>query len=348
MTPVRSASTLIGPDRLSESPAYPERRDRRRATHWTSRIGPIFGIIFMALVAATSVAAEPADNGTTFTLTVDPENGPGFYDAAFRIWLPSDAPVRAIVVLQHGCGERARIYALDHVLDPQWQAFATEAGVALLAPSYGSLGGFCRSWSDPSLGSGSAFEFALTRLGQLARRPDLETLPLLLWGHSGGGAWSMAYALSRPDRVRGVVLRSGACLPAHGEVTDPGACDIVLPPLDRLRPTLFIKGANEGRGDALEAFITRFDAIAAQGQEVGAAWRVLVDPTAGHEVASTRDPSIQYFGWLLGMVDDARLDRSLSAFGRSGAIIDDTLPPAPETYLRHQLRRRARALACRC
>jgi pimeloyl-ACP methyl ester carboxylesterase len=87
----------------------------------------------------------------------------------------------------------------------------------LLSPSYHVLNGKTddspggsQLWFDPRRGSEKVFLTALSDLGKDSQHPELEKVPWVLWGHSGGGIWSDIMASLHPERVAAVWLRSGS------------------------------------------------------------------------------------------------------------------------------------------
>ena len=65
-------------------------------------------------------------------------------------------------------------------------------------------------WFDPRRGSDKIFLKALSELAAKSGHPELQTVPWVLWGHSGGGIWSNAMTILHPERVAAAFLRSGS------------------------------------------------------------------------------------------------------------------------------------------
>ena len=101
---------------------------------------------------------------------------------------------------------------------------------ALLGPSYHVLNeqidlspGGSELWFDPRHGSEKTFLKALGDLAAASGHAELETVPWILWGHSGGGIWSDVMTTLHPERVVAVWLRSGsaAAFRTHPEFAQP-------------------------------------------------------------------------------------------------------------------------------
>lgn len=65
-------------------------------------------------------------------------------------------------------------------------------------------------WFDPRLGSEKTFLKSLGEFARRSGHAELETVPWALWGHSGGGIWADVMAMLHPDRVAVMWLRSGS------------------------------------------------------------------------------------------------------------------------------------------
>ena len=116
----------------------------------------------------------------------------------YTLWIPEGAPrLRGLIVHQHGAGTTASIEGSTAACDLHWQALARKWDCALLGPSYHVLNektdltpGGSEWWFDPRRGSEKTFFKALSELAAKSGHPELETIPWVLWGHSGGGIWS--------------------------------------------------------------------------------------------------------------------------------------------------------------
>src|SRR5271170_2621771 len=149
----------------------------------------------------------------------------------YTLWIPDGAPrLRGVIVHQHGAGTTASIEGSSAAYDLHWQALAKKWDCALLGPSYHVLHekndlspGGSELWFDPRRGSEKTFLKALGELATKSGHPELETVPWVLWGHSGGGIWSDVMCTLHPDRVVAMWLRSGsvAMFRTHDEFPQP-------------------------------------------------------------------------------------------------------------------------------
>jgi pimeloyl-ACP methyl ester carboxylesterase len=136
----------------------------------------------------------------------------------YNLWIPGGAPrLRCVIVHQHGAGAQASKGGETAAYDLHWQALAKKWDCALLGPFYHVLGektdtspGGSELWMDPRLGSDKSFLEALEEMSVQSGHPELNTVPWVLWGHSGGAIWSNVMTMLHPERVVAVFLRSAS------------------------------------------------------------------------------------------------------------------------------------------
>jgi pimeloyl-ACP methyl ester carboxylesterase len=220
------------------------------------------------------------------------EPGGLIFPVTFTAWIPPDVSrLRGVVVHQHGCGEGSCTSGLTGAFDLHWQALARTHDCALIAPSYEQPEkADCQMWCDPRNGSAAVFDRALADLGRAAGHPELATVPLALWGHSGGGHWAGGMALLHPERVVAAWLRSGVPLFAADD-SRPGIKPHTLPDAALSVPIMCNPGTQEGfsvpdgrfKGvwPANKAF---FQHVRSRGGLVG----VAIDPLTSHECGNQR------------------------------------------------------------
>jgi pimeloyl-ACP methyl ester carboxylesterase len=149
----------------------------------------------------------------------------------YTLWIPDGVKqLRGVIVHQHGAGTTASIEGSTAAYDLHWQALAKKWDCALLGPSYHvkhdhndlSPGG-SELWFDPRRGSDKAFLKALGDLGSKSGHAELEMVPWVLWGHSGGGIWADVMCTMYPERVVAMWLRSGSAAQfrTHPEFVQP-------------------------------------------------------------------------------------------------------------------------------
>jgi pimeloyl-ACP methyl ester carboxylesterase len=249
--------------------------------------------------------------GATWELETPPAEGEAFRSAAWRLWVPDalgDRPVRAIVIRQHGCGRRG----LDHAEDLRWQALAAKHDAALLG-SHLQPRGECADWSDPTRGSERALLEALKQLAERSGRPELNSAPWAVWGHSGGAGWAFVLAQRHPERTVALYLRSMGLRGAPEALAAERVARIADVP-SVLNCGIRERG-DERFGACWEATHGAFRAL----REQGAPAMLAVDPKSSHDCGSSRDLAIPFF--------DACLTQRLPS-ERGGRLraIDRTVP----------------------
>lgn len=218
----------------------------------------------------------------------------------YTIWVPESAKkIRGIIVHQHGCGSGACKGGATAAYDLHWQALARKWDCALLGPSYQQDDKQdCKLWCDPRNGSEKAFLRALHDLAVRAKRPEIESVPWCLWGHSGGGTWSSLMQTLHPERIVALWLRSGTAYPSweNGNLPKPQLSDAVF-----AIPVMCNPGAKEN-GDkrfngAWTGTLAMFKAYRAKGAPIGFA----PDPRTSHECGDSRYLAIPFFDACLAM-----------------------------------------------
>ncbi|MHC1771087.1 MAG: lysophospholipase [Flexilinea sp.] len=116
-----------------------------------------------------------------------------------RTWLPENIETRANIILVHGIGEHSGRY--KHVAE-----YFTSSGFAIYA--FDQIG---HGKSDGKRGVESYPQVydIITNLKYRikAKQPDL---PIILYGHSMGGAIVLSYGLNHPEGLKGVIATSPA------------------------------------------------------------------------------------------------------------------------------------------
>src|SRR5882724_3577453 len=174
---------------------------------------------FILLIVAAGLAAPLHAAGKYLKIDYAASKDPAELQTpvTYTLWIPDGvARVRGVIVHQHGAGTTASIEGSTAAYDLHWQALAKKWDCALLGPSYHvtnekidlSPGG-SEAWFDPRRGSEKTFLRSLDEFAAQSSHPELQTIPWVLWGHSGGGIWSDVMACLHPDRVAAMWLRSG-------------------------------------------------------------------------------------------------------------------------------------------
>lgn len=145
------------------------------------------------------IKTEKIANGTVYQITQTDESY-SLDSARYTLFIPDGIEqLRGVFVHQHGCTMEGR--GASTAYDLQYQAFAKKWGLAVVGPDLYSASGNCHQWKNPEAGSGPAFINSLKEVAVYSGHAELEDIPWLLWGHSGGGYWVQAMLRDYPDRV---------------------------------------------------------------------------------------------------------------------------------------------------
>lgn len=130
-----------------------------------------------------------------------------FADSAeYGVFVPGgDGPLNGVLVLQHGCGMER--FGITRPYDLQYQAFARKWRLAVVETA---LYGDCHVWGNPESGSADALFHVLKEVGDSTGHVGLQYAPLLLFGHSGGGYWTLGMLRDYPERILAAVCYSAA------------------------------------------------------------------------------------------------------------------------------------------
>ena len=132
-------------------------------------------------------------------------------------------------------------------------------------------------------GSGGALLAAVDRLAKAAGHSEAAAAPLLLWGHSAGGEFNYEFACWKPKRVAAFVVNKGGYYFTH-----------LAPAATRAVPGIFFVGGKD------EAFrIQSIQGIFAVNRQAGCAWKLTVEPHAGHELGKTRELAAEFFAEVI-------------------------------------------------
>jgi hypothetical protein len=168
-----------------------------------------------------------SDNGSIYTVSIEPERQEKYLTADFYIWIPDglNAPLKGILMKQHGCGDNG----VNHIFDYQFQAFAKRWNIALMSShltrNKNSPTADCSDWYQPANGTGRAFFQALQIFAESSERPEIARLPIAFYGHSGGGGWSTLMNQYYPDRTIAYIHIKGVSIEKAGTVRGQAAAN---------------------------------------------------------------------------------------------------------------------------
>ena len=151
---------------------------------------------------------NPIANGNVYGITITNDEY-SFDSARYTVFIPHDINrIRGVFVHQHGCSMEGR--GVSTAYDIQYQAFAKKWGLAVVGPDLYSQSKGCFNWQDIETGSGKALIKALEETGKVSGHPELADAPWLLWGHSGGGYWTLSMLKAYSERILAVFAYSPA------------------------------------------------------------------------------------------------------------------------------------------
>ncbi|MDR0714692.1 MAG: Ig-like domain-containing protein [Bacteroidales bacterium] len=162
--------------------------------------------------ASVPVKVNPREHGaktysdTILLMTLSGNDCPFADHADYGVYIPTRAePLKGILILQHGCGMEQ--FGITRPYDLQYQAFARKWKLAIVETA---LYGSCYVWRNPSAGTAGTLLKVLNDTGEKTGHPELSIVPWLLFGHSGGGYWTLAMLKDYPERIMAAVCYSPA------------------------------------------------------------------------------------------------------------------------------------------
>src|SRR6266702_4742230 len=271
----------------------------------------------------------------------------------YTLWIPDGVKsLRGIIVHQHGAGTTASIEGSTAAYDLHWQALAKKRDCALWGSSYHVQNekidispGASELWFDPRRGSEKTFLQGLTDFAAKSAHPEMDKLPWVLWGHSGGGICSDVMTTLHPDRVIAVWMRSGSALMflTHPEFTRPDVpaalykIPVMTNPGVKEKPKTPPPEPDTGtEGEKMKGpwlgNIATFKEYRAHGGLIGFA----PDPRTGHECGDSRYLAIPFLDACLAarLPDKGNKDQTLKPMDASKAwlapLFGDEAVPAAE------------------
>lgn len=295
-------------------------------------------LVQLATALALACTGTAAAGGRYLEVSYPPSTQPGKLQlgVTYTLWIPGGVslergkPIRGIIVHQHGCGAGACQGGATAAYDLHWQALAEKWDCALLGPSYHQeQDQDCRLWCDPRNGSYKTFLTAISDLAVKADRPELNTVPWCLWGHSGGGFWASLVETICPERIVAVWFRSGTAYATwqSGEIAKPEIPDAVYSIPMMCNPGVKEKDHERFRR-AWDGCLAMFKAYRAQGAPIGFA----PDPRTAHECGDSRYLAIPFFDACLAMrlPDTGSPDQKLKPVDQKSAWLAPLLGDTPE------------------
>jgi pimeloyl-ACP methyl ester carboxylesterase len=282
--------------------------------------------IIVAVIVSIGCGEADADSagadGIVLERTILPGTEDRFSRADVTCWLPGPGrPVRAVIVHQHGCGNSSATVNPPVARDFHWQALARKHDCALIVPLY-TVTGECADWNDPDSGSERALLAALKDFATRAGRPDLETAPWILWGHSGGSSWAVQMILRHPNRVIAASLRGGS----HKQFGDADFRARFVAAARDL-PLLLVWGRGEASPESRHHVSWNpMQTLYGELREAGGRVALAIDPRTEHHCGDSRLLILSYY--------DAVLSARFGKEGSSGAWVNvasrTAVSPSPD------------------
>jgi pimeloyl-ACP methyl ester carboxylesterase len=296
-----------------------------------------------------------------------------FDRAEYAVFIPENVDkIRGVFVHQHGCTMEG--VGASTAYDIQYQALAKKWGLALVAPDLYAAVGNCDRWRDTESGSADALFRVLQEAGVSSGHPELASAPLLLWGHSGGGYWTLSMLKNYPERLMAVFAYSPAFRPVWSYpaaafkvpvmIRHAGQNDANTPPIScwataaqtfiRLRQSGAYAGiaktATQNHNFSYVRYMAipfyeavlaqRLSASGMQDMNESVAW--LGDTlTCQIYKASTYVGNVQKMCWL----PDEYTAGKWKEYVTTGTVVDVTLPPPPYSAKREQKSQTVASLA---
>jgi|GEM_PF-1569193 len=240
--------------------------------------------------------------GSYYEVSIPPTGKDKYISANYRLWLPNGvANIRGLIIRQHGCGGDPKTeMGLTYANDLQWQALAIKYQFAILGTklptgdqSSDVPNGYqaCDDWAVIDRGSEVALLKALSKLGQKSNHPELDKLPWILWGYSGGADWAVQMLQKYPERTIAVIAMRGGGVVVEGVSLFPEFNSKILEV-----PVLFAAG---GKDAYAEETLYLPKKIFSRYRKAGAPWTFAIEANAGHDAAETRQLAIPYLDAIL-------------------------------------------------
>jgi pimeloyl-ACP methyl ester carboxylesterase len=158
--------------------------------------------LFVLAQKGPRVTKQTISNGRIFQVTqIDTKYT--FDSARYTVFIPEGiATIEGILVHQHGCTMEGRGSATAY--DIQYQAFAKKWKLAIIGPDLYDAKNNCHDWKNAGSGTADALLKTLRDVAKAAGHAELNDVPWLLWGHSGGGYWAQSMMQEYASRIMAV------------------------------------------------------------------------------------------------------------------------------------------------
>lgn len=247
---------------------------------------------------------------TVLKLTLRGADCPFAEYADYGIYIPTRTEqLRGVLVLQHGCGMEQ--FGITKTYDLQYRAFARKWKLAVIETAlYGNCGG----WRSPESGSGPALIKVLQQTATATSHNELNTVPWLLWGHSGGGHWTLGMLRAYPERILAAVCYS----PAFDPQWEYPAAVSKVPVLTRHA------GKNDGNDGGVLCQATSINAFRKL-RDLDAPVSIALNESQNHNLSYIRYMAIPFYEAAMKQRLPATAGGVMKDLDRSQAWLGDTL-----------------------
>jgi hypothetical protein len=276
--------------------------------------------LFAALAAVLlCVSFNPATAGADGTQVASLNNDSEVYNITYKgsdcpfasfadysMYVPSHCKkIRGILVLQHGCTMEQ--FGITKTYDLQYRAFAMKWDLAIVETA---LHGDCHVWVNPESGSGPLLLKFIHTISVTINHPEIDSAPWLLWGHSGGGCWTLKMLKDYPSRILAAVCYS----PAFDPEGDYPASVAKIPVLLR----------HAGTNDCADCLITSKNAFAAL-RSIGAPASIAYNKGQNHNFSYLRYMAVPFFESALRQRLPKKGSSKMRDFSRKNLWVGDTV-----------------------
>lgn len=250
------------------------------------------------------------NSDTIIHLTLTGTATPFADKAEYGIYIPTQTEaLRGILILQHGCGMEQ--FGITRPYDLQYQALAKKWNLAIIETA---LYGSCYDWKEPKNGTYEALLKVLKTVADKTAHPELNTVPWLLWGHSGGGYWTLGMLKEHPERIMAAVCYSPAFNPQWDY------------PKEVRKIPVFIRhaGANDSNssdGDCWNTALHTFSKL----RELDAYAAIACNPQQNHNLSYLRYMAIPFYEAVLKQRLPDVGETTMKDMSPSQAWLGDTL-----------------------
>jgi len=279
---------------------------------------------------SSSEVSNSLNGGFYYETSIEGIKKNKYLSADYRIWIPQDIKkIRGLIVKQHGCGSESGKKGLNHANDLQWQALALKHQFALMGTKMSGEYPMCSNEAIRDRAAETTFLKAMSALAEKTNHSELNTIPWVMWGHSGGADWGTQMLEFYPQRTIGVInVHAGGIRSTSGssEILNLNLNSQLTAELLKV-PVLWFVGEKDSY---VEEAINLPKAIFNKFNQENSLWTLAIGQKTGHETGNTRLLAIPYLDAVITarMTDEGRLQSINPNSGWLGNIATMEIVPA--------------------